>query len=550
MADGSGRAKIKVIGVGGGGNNAVNRMIAAGIKSAEFVAVNTDFQALTLSNAPTKVQIGAKLTGGLGAGADPNVGEKAAEESREELRALLKDVDLLFITAGMGGGTGTGAAPVIAALSKELGILTVAVVTKPFAFEGKRRMHNAVQGIENLRGNVDTLLVIPNEKLLEVLPKGTAMLESFIKADEVLKQAIQSISELIVTPTVINLDFADISAIMRKKGLAHMGIGVGEGPDKAIEAVRNAVESPLLETNIEGASGVILHVMGGKDMALDEVADASRLVEDIVDPAANIIFGTGFDENLENKVQVTLIATGFSAPTEDANATYAQRRNTGTQTRTSAAMDNAIRRLNDSRRRESAYDDMADNRSGYTQYPESGRSQGARRTDFYEGGRNDQQYARNDQQYPRNDQQYPRNDQPYSRNDQQYGRTDQQYPDRNDRSYGGNGGYAYQDGRGQTSGTGYDGRTSSQGAGYAQNGYDDGRQSQTPAGGYGNGFDARNASQQQGGTYGGYGSNAGQQRDNANYGQRGNQGSYNQSQQDDQEEDKLPAFLRVFRRKR
>lgn len=518
MADGSGKAKIKVIGVGGGGNNAVNRMIAAGITSAEFVAVNTDFQALTLSNAPTKVQIGAKLTGGLGAGADPNVGEKAAEESREELRALLKDVDLLFITAGMGGGTGTGAAPVIAALSKELGILTVAVVTKPFAFEGKRRMHNAIQGIENLRGNVDTLLVIPNEKLLEVLPKGTAMLESFIKADDVLKQAIQSISELIVTPTVINLDFADISAIMRKKGLAHMGIGIGEGPDKAIEAVRNAVESPLLETNIEGASGVILHVMGGKDMALDEVADASRLVEDIVDPAANIIFGTGFDENLENKVQVTLIATGFSAPTEDANGGYPQRRGNAGQTRTSAAMDNAIRRLNDSRKKESAYNDVEDDRSrGYSPYQPNNNGAASRRYENNYDGRNDRPYndGRSEQPYAPS-----RGEQPYNAG----GRGEQPYaPSRGEQPYN-NSGYGYQDGRDARGAGNYGGSYGANGgAGYGNNG------GYNAAPGYG----------------AGYGNNGGE---GAGYGQRG-QSSYNNQPEEDDEE-KIPAFLRVFRKKK
>ena len=518
MADGSGKAKIKVIGVGGGGNNAVNRMIAAGITSAEFVAVNTDFQALTLSNAPTKVQIGAKLTGGLGAGADPNVGEKAAEESREELRALLKDVDLLFITAGMGGGTGTGAAPVIAALSKELGILTVAVVTKPFAFEGKRRMHNAIQGIENLRGNVDTLLVIPNEKLLEVLPKGTAMLESFIKADDVLKQAIQSISELIVTPTVINLDFADISAIMRKKGLAHMGIGIGEGPDKAIEAVRNAVESPLLETNIEGASGVILHVMGGKDMALDEVADASRLVEDIVDPAANIIFGTGFDENLENKVQVTLIATGFSAPTEDANGGYPQRRGNAGQTRTSAAMDNAIRRLNDSRKKESAYNDVEDDRSrGYSPYQPNNIGAASRRYENNYDGRNDRPYSdgRSEQPYAPS-----RGEQPYNAS----GRGEQPYaPSRGEQPYN-NGGYGYQDGREARGAGNYGGSYGANGgASYGNNG------GYNAAPGYG----------------AGYGNNGGE---GAGYGQRG-QSSYN-NQPEEEDEEKIPAFLRVFRKKK
>ena len=518
MADGSGKAKIKVIGVGGGGNNAVNRMIAAGITSAEFVAVNTDFQALTLSNAPTKVQIGAKLTGGLGAGADPNVGEKAAEESREELRALLKDVDLLFITAGMGGGTGTGAAPVIAALSKELGILTVAVVTKPFAFEGKRRMHNAIQGIENLRGNVDTLLVIPNEKLLEVLPKGTAMLESFIKADDVLKQAIQSISELIVTPTVINLDFADISAIMRKKGLAHMGIGIGEGPDKAIEAVRNAVESPLLETNIEGASGVILHVMGGKDMALDEVADASRLVEDIVDPAANIIFGTGFDENLENKVQVTLIATGFSAPTEDANGGYPQRRGNAGQTRTSAAMDNAIRRLNDSRKKESAYNDVEDDRSrGYSPYQPNNNGAASRRYENNYDGRNDRPYSdgRSEQPYAPS-----RGEQPYNAG----GRGEQPYaPSRGEQPYN-NGGYGYQDGRDARGAGNYGGSYGANGgASYGNNG------GYNAAPGYG----------------AGYGNNGGE---GTGYGQRG-QSSYN-NQPEEEDEETIPAFLRVFRKKK
>lgn len=348
MADDRGLAKIKVIGVGGGGNNAVNRMIAAGIKSAEFVAVNTDCQALTLSNAQTKVQIGAKLTSGLGAGANPSIGEKAAEESREELRALLKGVDLLFITAGMGGGTGTGAAPIIASLSKELGILTVAVVTKPFGFEGRRRMSNAVQGIEKLREHVDTLLVIPNDKLVRVLPKGTSMLESFVKADEVLRQAVQSISDLIVTPTLINLDFADISTIMKNKGLAHMGIGIGEGPDKAIEAVRNAVESPLLETNIAGASGVIINVMGGKDMALDEVNEACKLIENIVDPSANIIFGYGFEEELENKVQVTLIATGFPSNEEEFIAQQI-RPDTSVQQRGSELISNVFKRYEENR---------------------------------------------------------------------------------------------------------------------------------------------------------------------------------------------------------
>ncbi len=307
----TGMAKIKVIGVGGGGNNAVNRMIASGITSAEFVAVNTDMQALSLSNAPTKVQIGEKLTGGLGAGANPAVGEKAAEESQEELRALLKDVDLLFITAGMGGGTGTGAAPVIARLSRDLGILTVAVVTKPFPFEGNQRMVYAQQGIEKLGEYVDTLLVVPNAKLLEVLPDDISFVDAFIKADEVLRQAVQSLSDLIVVPSMINLDFADVCTVMKKKGLAHMGLGIGEGNDKTIQAIRNAVESPLLETNIAGAHGVIINIVGGQDLKLKEVSESVKLINDVVDPSANIIFGAGFDESLHNKVQVTLIATGF-----------------------------------------------------------------------------------------------------------------------------------------------------------------------------------------------------------------------------------------------
>lgn len=307
----SGAAKIKVIGVGGGGNNAVNRMIAANIRSAEFVAVNSDKQALLLSKAQTRIQIGEKITRGLGCGADPNIGAKSAEESREELKKLLEGVDLLFITAGMGGGTGTGAAPVIASLSREMGILTVAVVTKPFKFEGARRMNNAIQGIEKLREYVDTLLVIPNDKLLEVVPKGTPIVKAFQEADEVLRKGIQGISDLIVTPSLINLDFADVKSIMKNTGLAHMGVGVGTGENKAITAVRQAVASPLLETSIIGASGVILNVIGGMDLALDEVNEACKLVQTVVDVSANIIFGAGIDEKLQDEVIVTLIATGF-----------------------------------------------------------------------------------------------------------------------------------------------------------------------------------------------------------------------------------------------
>lgn len=307
----SGTARIKVIGVGGGGNNAVNRMIDAKITSAEFVAVNTDFQALKLSLAPTKVQIGAKLTGGLGAGANPEVGKAAAEESSEALREVLKDVDMLFITAGMGGGTGTGAAPIIARMAHEKGILTVAVVTKPFNFEGRQRMLNAERGIESLREYVDTLVVVPNQRLLSVLPADTPMVDAFIHADDVLRNAIRGISDLIVIPSMINLDFADVRSIMKNKGFAHMGIGIAEGPDKTINAVRQAVMSPLLETNIGGASGVILNIVGGVKTTLCEINLACEKVREAVSENANIIFGAGVDETLGDQVVVTLIATGF-----------------------------------------------------------------------------------------------------------------------------------------------------------------------------------------------------------------------------------------------
>ncbi|MGN0771237.1 MAG: cell division protein FtsZ [Christensenellales bacterium] len=309
-------AKIKVFGVGGGGNNAVNRMIDAGIRSAEFVAVNTDKQVLMLSKANKKIQIGEKLTQGLGAGADPRVGSKAAEESREILRKELEGVDMLFITAGMGGGTGTGAAPVIASIANEMEILTVAVVTKPFGFEGRARMRNAEEGINNLRNYVDTLLVVPNQRLLEVLSPDTKMVEAFDHADEVLRKAIQGISDLIVTPSLINLDFADVRSIMKKKGLAHMGIGEAEGPDKAVNAVKQAVMSPLLETNIAGSSGIILNIVGGASLTLQEVSAACSQVQTAVDESANIIFGAGIDETLGDKIQVTLIATGFNHDAE------------------------------------------------------------------------------------------------------------------------------------------------------------------------------------------------------------------------------------------
>ena len=304
-------ASIKVIGVGGGGNNAVNRMINANITSAQFVAINTDKQALLMSKAELRLQIGEKLTRGLGAGADPDIGQKAAEESKASISELLKDCDLVFITAGMGGGTGTGAAPIVAQLAKEMGILTIAVVTKPFGFEGKRRMENADRGIENLRKYVDTLVIIPNDKLLKLVPKGTPIVEAFRYADDVLRQGIQVISDLIVQPNMINLDFADVRSVMKNRGLAHMGIGHAKGENKTLEAVRQAVSSPLLETTIEGATGVILNIKGGNDMALDEVYEAADLVKEVLDPECNIIFGAGIDEAMNDEVEITIIATGF-----------------------------------------------------------------------------------------------------------------------------------------------------------------------------------------------------------------------------------------------
>ena len=303
--------QILVVGVGGGGNNAVNRMIASNIKSAKFLAVNTDKQALMMSNATSQIQIGEKLTRGLGAGADPEVGRKAAEESRGEIAEKLKGTDLVFITAGMGGGTGTGAAPVIASIAKEMGILTIAVVTKPFEFEGRTRMQNAEMGIRNLSKCVDTLVVIPNDRLLQVVPKGTPIVDAFKYADDVLRQGIQGIADLIATPSLINLDFADVRTVMKNRGLAHMGIGEGKGEKRNVDAVRKAVASPLLETTIEGATAVIINVTGGFDLTLDEVNESVKLVKDVVDPSANTIFGATIDENYNDRIVVTVIATGF-----------------------------------------------------------------------------------------------------------------------------------------------------------------------------------------------------------------------------------------------
>lgn len=305
-------ANIKVIGIGGGGNNAVNRMINANITSAHYVAINTDKQDLLMSNADQRLQIGEKITRGLGAGADPEVGQKAAEESKASISEILKDTDLVFITAGMGGGTGTGAAPVVAQLAKEMGILTIAVVTKPFSFEGRKRIENSEKGLENLKKYVDTLVVIPNDKLFQLVPKGTPIVEAFRYADDVLRQGIQGISDLIVTPGLINLDFADVRSVMKNKGLAHMGIGHYKGENKTIEAVRQAVSSPLLETTIEGATGVLLNIKGGLDLPLSEVYEAADLVKQVVDPSCNIIFGSGIDESMNDEVEITIIATGFN----------------------------------------------------------------------------------------------------------------------------------------------------------------------------------------------------------------------------------------------
>lgn len=312
MATSSGIANIKVIGVGGGGNNAINRMIFSGITSATFIAANTDMQALNMSHAQLKIQLGANLTKGLGAGSDPEIGKRAAEESKEEIKSHLIDTDLLFITAGMGGGTGTGAAPVIAEMAKEMGILTVAVVTKPFErFEGKVRMDNAEKGIDELRKYVDTLLVIPNEKLQHFMPKGTPFVKAFQAADDVLRQGIQGIAEIIMTPSLINLDFNDIKSIIKAQGNAHIGIGHGKGEKRTFDAVRQAVQSTLLETNISGATGILVYVAGDQGLTIDEVYESVGLIREVVHQDAKIIFGMGIDDNLNGEVVITVIATGF-----------------------------------------------------------------------------------------------------------------------------------------------------------------------------------------------------------------------------------------------
>ena len=307
-----GNARIRVVGVGGGGSNAVNRMIRSNLKGVEFIAINTDHQALTGSSAHKKIRIGGKLTRGLGAGGDPVKGADAAEESRDELTKALADSDMVFITAGMGGGTGTGGAPIVAEIARETGALTIGVVTKPFRFEGLRRQKAAEEGIANLQSRVDTLITIPNERLMQVVNKKTPITDAFKVADDVLRQGVQGISDLILFPGLINLDFADVKAIMSGQGQALMGIGFGTGDTRAADAARDAVASPLLETTIAGAKGILLNVTGGSDLTLYEVNEAAQLVSESADPDAQIIFGTVIDEHMKGEVKITVIATGFT----------------------------------------------------------------------------------------------------------------------------------------------------------------------------------------------------------------------------------------------
>ena len=314
MMDGT--ATIKVIGVGGAGNNAVNRMLELGIKSVDFISVNTDRQALAKSKASTKIQIGEKITRGLGAGANPDIGAQSAEESKTEISEVLRGADMVFVTCGMGGGTGTGAAPIVAGLAKEMGILTIGVVTKPFTFEGKKRLAQAERGIESLKSKVDTLIVIPNDKLLQIIDRKTSMAEAFLMADDVLRQGVQGISDLITVTGTVNLDFADVKTIMLNTGMAHMGTGHASGENKAEDAAKEAIQSPLLETSIEGARGVIINITGGVDLGLQEINTAAELIQRSVDPEANIIFGTVIDEEMNDEIKITVIATGFEQQDE------------------------------------------------------------------------------------------------------------------------------------------------------------------------------------------------------------------------------------------
>lgn len=306
-------AKIKVIGVGGSGGNAVNRMVESDVNGVEFWSINTDSQALTQSAAQKRLQIGQKLTRGLGAGGNPAIGQKAAEESREEIAAALEGADLVFITAGMGGGTGTGAAPIVAEIAKELGALTVGVVTRPFTFEGRRRTNQADEGLNALQGRVDTLIVIPNDKLLSVISESTPVQEAFRTADDVLRQGVQGISDIIIIPGLVNVDFADVRAVMADAGSALMGIGIGSGKSRAREAAMAAISSPLLEASIDGARGVVFNITGGSDLTLREVSEAADIIYEVVDPNANIIFGAVLDEKLQGEIRITVIATGFTA---------------------------------------------------------------------------------------------------------------------------------------------------------------------------------------------------------------------------------------------
>ena len=321
-----GTATIKVIGVGGAGNNAVNRMIESGIKGVDFIAVNTDKQALQKSKAGTKIQIGEKITRGLGAGANPDIGAQSAEENKSEIAETLRGADMVFVTAGMGGGTGTGAAPIVAQAAKEMGILTIGVVTKPFTYEGKKRLSQAERGIESLKGKVDSLVVIPNDKLLQIIDRKTSINEAFRMADDILRQGVQGISDLIAVTGTVNLDFADVKTIMLNTGMAHMGIGRASGENRAEDAAKQAVQSPLLETSIEGARGVIINITGGEDLGLHEVNTAAELVQRSVDPEANIIFGTVTDPEMKDEIQITVIATGFEKP----------------EARTSSSVDNLV----------------------------------------------------------------------------------------------------------------------------------------------------------------------------------------------------------------
>lgn len=306
-------AKIKVVGVGGGGNNAVNRMIEAGVRCVDFISVNTDAQVLKLSKADVTLQIGEKLTRGLGAGANPEIGEKAAQESADEIESMLKGADMVFITAGMGGGTGTGAAGVIAGIAKKMGILTVAIVTKPFSFEGRPRMAKAEAGIKVLRENVDAIMTIPNDNLLNIIQKDTTIEATFLMADDILRQGVQGISDMIVGSGYINADFADVKKTMQNSGVAHMGVGVATGENKAAEAVKGAIESPLLETSINGARNVLVNITGGKKLSMFEANQVMQIANELVDTDADIIFGVVIDESLEDEIRVTVVATGFDA---------------------------------------------------------------------------------------------------------------------------------------------------------------------------------------------------------------------------------------------